>query len=208
MSRAPVGIVEQAQRLVEAARLLPVDEAARVLEQMAAMAQAAQAEVLVAAEHSGEITDTGCRSVRSFAASVLRRGVNDATLLAQLAHRLADFPQLANAYRAGRVHTGNLRTMLAWVKPCGLDVLQAHEEQLVVLATRTGPAEITEFCRQLADLNHPDRDEAKAKALGLRSVRIVRVGDLARLDAMLDPAVADQLKATLAAMTKAARRAE
>jgi hypothetical protein len=36
-------------------------------------------------------------------------------------------------------------------------------------------------------------------------VRIVRVGDLAHLDAMLDPVIADQLHATLAAMTKATR---
>jgi len=53
MSKAPVGIVEQAQHLVAAARLLPADEAARVLEQVVTMAQAAQAEILAAAERSG-----------------------------------------------------------------------------------------------------------------------------------------------------------
>jgi hypothetical protein len=208
MSKAPASVVEQGKRLVDAARLLPADEAARALEQVVTMAQAAQAEVLVAAERSGELKDSGCRSVRSFAATILRRGVNDSAAFAEAAHRLADFPKLAEAYRTGLAHTGNLRTILKWIKACGLAVLQAHEEQLVVLATMTGPKEITEFCQQLADLNHPDRDEKKAKALGLRSVRIARVGDLARLDAMLDPAVADQLKATLAAMTKAARQAE
>ncbi|MGH3368307.1 MAG: DUF222 domain-containing protein, partial [Nocardioidaceae bacterium] len=208
MSRAPVSVVDQAARLVESTRVLPADDAAKVLEQVVGMVQAAQVEILRDAERSGGLRDCGCASVRSFAATILRRGIHDAASVAQTARHLDDLPQLAAAYRAGQIHTGNLRTILNHRKPCGLAVLQAHQPQLVLLATQTGPKQITEFCQMLADLNHPDRDQAKAKALGLRSVRIVRVGDLARLDAMLDPAVADQLKATLAAMTKAARHAE
>jgi hypothetical protein len=49
MSKAPAGIVEQAQQLVAAARLLPADEAAVVLERAVTMLQAAQADILAAA---------------------------------------------------------------------------------------------------------------------------------------------------------------
>jgi len=49
------------------------DEAATVLEQVSTIAQAAQAEILAAAERSGELKDSGCRSARSFAAAILRR---------------------------------------------------------------------------------------------------------------------------------------
>jgi hypothetical protein len=50
MSTAPATVLDQAHRLVRAARLLPADEAALVLEQVATIAQAAQAEVLAAAQ--------------------------------------------------------------------------------------------------------------------------------------------------------------
>ena len=205
MSTAAEGLLEQAHRLVRDARLLPADEAATVLEQVATIAQAAQAEVLAAAERSGDLKESGCRTARSFAATILRRSSADATAVAQVALNLVAFPRLAEAYRAGLVHTGNLRTILRHLKPCGIEVLQAHEAQLLILATQAGPGEIDQFCGHLADLHRPDRDQARAKALGQRSVRIARVGDLAHLDAMLDPVIADQLHATLTAMAKASR---
>jgi hypothetical protein len=77
----------------------------------------------------------------------------------------------------------------------------------LLLTTKAGPGEVKEFCQTLADLQRPDRDQARVRALGLRQVRIVRVGDLAHLDAMVDPPAAEQLKATLAAMAKDARAA-
>jgi uncharacterized protein DUF222 len=205
MSTAPEAILDQAHRLVQDARLLPADEAATALEQVATLVQAAQAEVLASAERSGDLAESGCRTARSFAATILRRSAAEATALAQVALHLAAFPQLAAAYRAGVAHTGNLRAILRHLKPCGIAVLQAHEPQLLILATQAGPREIDQFCAHLADLNHPDRDHARATALGQRSVRIARVGDLAHLDAMLDPVIADQLHATLAALAKASR---
>jgi hypothetical protein len=68
--------------------------------------------------------------VRSFAATILRRGIHDATALADTAHHLVDFPKSAGGYRAGRIHTANLRTILKHRQACGLAVLQAHEDQL------------------------------------------------------------------------------
>jgi hypothetical protein len=180
-------LLDQANRLVGSARLLPADEAAKLLEQVVTIAQAAQAEVLAAAERSGDLKDSGCRTARSFTTTILRRSGAEATAVAQVALHLVAFPQLAAAYRAGLAHTGNLRTIMRHLKSCGLAALQAHEPQLLMLATKAGPREIDEFCRHVADLNQPDRDESRAKALGQRSVRIVRVGDLAHLDAMLDP---------------------
>jgi len=171
--------MDQAHGLVRDAALLPADEAVKVLEQVATIVQAAQAEVLASAERSGDLADSGCRTARSFAATILRRSTADASAVAQVALHLDAFPQLAEAYRGGLAHTGNLRTIVRHLKPCGLGVLQAHETQLVMLATQAGPREIDQFCRHLADLNHPDRDQARAQALGQRSVRIARVGDLA-----------------------------
>jgi hypothetical protein len=54
MSTAPAALLEQAHRLVQDARLLPADEAARALEQVATLVQAAQAEVL-AGDVSGPV---------------------------------------------------------------------------------------------------------------------------------------------------------
>lgn len=184
---------------------LPVDERAVVLERLVTRFQAAQADTLIEGERSGELSDSGRATVRSFTTGILRRSLAEASQNAAVAHRLADFPKLAAAYRVGTAHTANLRAVVAHVSSCGLEVLQAHEEALVLLATKAGPAEIYTFCRELADTVRPDRDEAKVKATGSRMVKIVRVGDLAHLDAMLDPALATQLKATLAAMAKAAR---
>jgi Domain of unknown function (DUF222) len=206
MSKAPVGIVAQAQALAASARMLPVDDAAKVLEQAITVLQAAQAQVLVEGERSGELAAaSGCRTVRSFAMSILRRSAGDASGLAGAAGHLVAFPRLAHAYAAGRVHTPNLRTIIRHVPACGLAVLQDHEDALVELATRAGPAEIGVFCQALAEVHHPDRDQAKVRAAGLRSVRITGVGDLAHLDAMLDPVVAARLKATLTATAKAGR---
>ena len=207
MSQAPATVRDQVDGLVRTVSLLPADEAAKLLEQAITSLQAAQAEILVAAERSGELRDSGCGTVRSFATTVLRRSVNDASALARLALQLVSFPKLAAAYRAGRASTPNLRMVMAHIKVCGLDALQAHEDQLLLLATKAGPGEVKEFCQTLADLLQPDRDQARVKALGLRQVRIVRVGDLAHLDAMLDPVVAEQLKATLATMARDARAA-
>ncbi|MDQ4086197.1 MAG: HNH endonuclease [Actinomycetota bacterium] len=201
MSQAPA-LVDQARRLVDCTRSLPVDEAAGVLERFATMAQAAQAEVLAEAQRSGKLRDCGVRSVRGFAASILRRSVGDASMVAQVALRLVDFPQLAEVYRDGRAHTANLRAIVEAVGCCGLEVLQAHEPALVDLAVRAGPGEIKQFCQLLADLNHPDRDEKKVRAQSGKMVRIARVGDLMHLDAMLDPALGARLKATLTAMAR------
>jgi len=198
-------MVDQAQHLVSCARLLPADAAAKALEQVATIVAAAQADILIDAERSGELKDSGCATVRTFAQTILRRSVNDASALARIAQHLVEFPKLAQAYRAGEVSTGNLRVVVDHLRPCGLAALQANEDLLVDLATRAGPGEVKQLCQHIADLHHPDRDQAKAKALGLRSVKISRVGDLAHVDAMLDPVVADQLKATLAAMAKASR---
>ena len=93
-----------------------------------------------------------------------------------------------SAYAAGRVHTPNLRTIVRHVPACGLGVLRDHEDALVALATRAGPAEVGVFCQALAEVHRPEGEEAKVRAAGLRSVRITGVGDLAHLDAMLDPA--------------------
>jgi hypothetical protein len=112
--------------------------------------------------------------VRTFAATILRRSVNDSAELSQVAHHLAAFPKLAAAYASGQIHTPNLRTIIRHRKACGLAALQAHEDLLADLAARTGPGEVAAFCQRIAEVNQPDRDEAKAKALGLRSVRIVR----------------------------------
>ncbi len=205
MSKASEQLVAQAQRLCDQARSLPVDEGAKVLEQVATMAQAAQAEVLIDGERRGDLVDTGCRTVRSFAASVLRRGPDDATKMSRVARHLACFPALADAYRSGLAHTGNLRAVLDQLPSCGLELLQAYEAELLSLVTRAGPHEIREFCAALVQTHKPDADADKVRAHGSRWVRIARLGDLAHLDAMLDPVVADQLKATVAAMAKASR---
>jgi hypothetical protein len=55
MSKAPAGVVEQAQRLAASARMLPVDDAAKALEQAITVLQAAQAQVLVDGERSGDL---------------------------------------------------------------------------------------------------------------------------------------------------------
>jgi hypothetical protein len=197
MSKAPVGVVAQAQRLAASARMLPVDDAAKALEQTIIVLQAAQAQVLVEGERSGELAAaSGCRTVRSFAMSILHRSAGDASGLAGVAVHLVAFPKLAAAYQAGWVHTPNLRTIIGHVPACGLGVLQDHEDALVELATGAGPAEVAVFCQALAEVHRPDAAEAKVRAAGLRSVRIAPVGDLARLDAMLDPPVAARLKAT------------
>jgi len=52
--------VEQAHRLVQAARLLPADEAVKALEQVTTIAQAAQAEVLAEAYRAGLPTPPTC----------------------------------------------------------------------------------------------------------------------------------------------------
>lgn len=207
MSQAPAAVADQVEHLVRTVRLLPVDQAATALEQAITSLQATQAEMLVAAERSGELRDSGCGTVRSFATTILRRPVNDASALARLALHLVAFPKLAAAYRAGSASTANLRMVMTHLKVCGLDALQAHEDQLLLLTTKAGPGEVKQFCQTLADLQRPDRDRARVRALGLRQVRIVRVGDLAHLDAMLDPVVAEQLKATLATMAKLSKDA-
>ncbi len=204
MAKASAATVTQARSLCQSLRALPADDAAKALEQIATVALAVQAEILAEAQRAGELKDCGCRSVRGYATTILRRSVGDASMLAQVALHLADFPKLAEVYRAGGAHTGNLRAIVDAVFSCGLDVLQAHEPALVELATRARPGEIKQFCQILADLNHPDREQKKVQAQSGRMVRIARVGDLMHLDAMIDPALGAQLKATLTALARQA----
>jgi hypothetical protein len=59
--------------------------------------------VLAGAETLWELKESGCRTARSFAATILHRSTADATALAQVALQLVAFPQLAEtAHRAGR----------------------------------------------------------------------------------------------------------
>ncbi|HWL98493.1 MAG TPA: hypothetical protein VNP20_14180 [Nocardioidaceae bacterium] len=81
------------------------------------------------------------------------KALEPVTTIAQAA-QAAQAEVLAEAYRSGLAHTGNLRTVVRHLKPCGLAVLQAHETQLL-LATQAGPREIDGYCRHLADHNHP-----------------------------------------------------
>jgi hypothetical protein len=101
MAAAPGGVVDQAQRLVSCARLLPADEAAKALEQVANIVSAAQADILIGAEHRGELNGSGCATVRTFAATILRRSVHDASGVARVAQHLVELPKLAAAYRTG-----------------------------------------------------------------------------------------------------------
>jgi hypothetical protein len=140
MAAAPGGVVDQAQRLVSCARLLPADEAAKALEQVANIVSAAQADILIGAEHRGELSDSGCATVRTFAATILRRSVHDASGLARVAQHLVELPKLAAAYRTGQASTATLRVVVDQLHACGLGALQANEDQLVALATHAGPA--------------------------------------------------------------------
>jgi hypothetical protein len=75
METAPAGLVEQAHRLARQARLLPADDAAKALEQAVTVRQAAQANILIEAEPSGALRDSGCAAVRSFATTILHRSI-------------------------------------------------------------------------------------------------------------------------------------
>ncbi|HWL95788.1 MAG TPA: DUF222 domain-containing protein [Nocardioidaceae bacterium] len=206
MSRAPVGMVEQAQRLVAGARMLPVDDAVKVLEQAVIVLQAAQARVLVEGERSGELVAvSGCRTVRSFAMSILRRSASDASGLAGVAVQLVALPKLAKAYDAGGCTRRTCAPSSGTCPPAGWACCATTRTRWSTCATRAGPAEVAVFCQALAEVHHPGGGEAKVRAAGSRSVRISAVGDLAHLDAMLDPAVAARLKATLTATAKASR---
>jgi hypothetical protein len=132
ISQASPTVRDQVDRLVGSVSLLPADEAAIVLEQAVTLLQSAQAEILVAAERSGELRASGCGTVRSFATTLLRRSVNDVSALAKLALHLVSFPKLAAACKTGDASTPNLRMVMANIKACGLDALQAHEDQSVV----------------------------------------------------------------------------
>ncbi|MDP9443851.1 MAG: HNH endonuclease [Actinomycetota bacterium] len=206
MSTAAAAEVERlGEQLLRAAALLPVEQRAVALERQITRLQAAQTQALIDAERSGELADSGRKTVRSFTAGILRRSQAEASQVAQVAEHLDSFPKLAAAYRDGTAHTANLRAVMAHIRSCGLQALQDHEDALLVLATEAGPHEIYTFCRLLADATQPDRDQEAVEAEGGRMVKIARVGDLAHLDAMLDPVVASRLKATLAALAKAAR---
>lgn len=206
MSTAAEAVLEQAHELVARARLLPVDEAAKALERSVTVLQAAQAELLATSERSGELKDSGCATVRSFAATILRRSPEDASQMARLALQLVHLPRLARAYREGHAHTANVRAVLSHLTSCGLGVLQAYEDALVELSTQTSPREIHHFCRELASVHRPDREGSRVAVQGGRLVRVRRVGDLAHLDAMLDPVVADRLKASLSSLVATASR--
>jgi hypothetical protein len=206
MSEAVVHpLVAQAACLLEQARGLPVDEAARVCEQVATIAQAVQAEALIDGERSGALADSGCRTVGSFARTILRRSDAEAAKIARVARHLVDLPALAGVYRAGLAHTANLRAIVEYVPRCGLAVMQDHEMQLVAVATACGPRQVHAFCQRLLEVTRPEHDRDTVTAAGLRMVRIHRVGDLAHVDAMIDPEVAGRLKTCVAAMAQAAR---
>ncbi|MPZ97399.1 MAG: DUF222 domain-containing protein, partial [Propionibacteriales bacterium] len=185
-----VDLLDQA---VDGIRLLPAGERIELLDAAVGRLQAAQATAVREAAGDGTVEASGCRTIGAYLRLHLRRDTG-AHRLVRRAVTLPELPVLAAAYATGQVCDEHVDLIGTSAAKLGVDTIARHEQTLVELCRHASTRELREALTTLSDLADPDADRTAVQALGDRSFRCRRIGDLVHVDAMVEPALGEALK--------------
>jgi hypothetical protein len=161
---------------------------------------------VAAFDSSGASVDDGASTAASWLRSMTRLGRRDASGLVHQARQLRDLTATAEALRAGSISSEHARQIAKARATSAMDAagFAPYEAVLVELATKASPDEVKAAVQQLVDLEAPERDKQLLDTLADRSLTIRPVGDLVKVDAVVDKVTAEALVAGVEALSRRA----
>lgn len=169
-----------------------------------AQLEAALLDETAAFDAAGAYAAEGSPTTASWLRAAHRLGRRDASASVHLARELRELPQTLDALRAGVISREHAAQIIKGKTTLGLDAAEfaRFESTLVALATETSPDEVKAAVRHLIELAAPDRDQQLIDALADRSFNLREVGDLVKVDAVVDKVTAAALASGVEALSR------
>ena len=161
---------------------------------------------VAAFDASGAYVEAGTPTAASWLRASGRLGRRDASGTVHQARELRDLTATSEALRAGSISRAHAIEIVKAKERSCLDAesFRRYEEILVELATHATPDEVRAAVGHLveAEAEAPDRDKELLDALADRSLTLRQVGDLVKVDAMIDKVTAAALSTGVEALSR------
>lgn len=169
-----------------------------------AQLEAALLDETAAFDAAGAFADEGSPTTAAWLRTAHRLGRRDASGLVHLARELRDLPQTFDALRAGVISREHAAQIVKGKTMLRVDAADfgRYEGTLVALAAEASPDEVKAAVRHLIETAAPDRDQQLIDALAERSFNLREVGDLVKVDAMVDKVTAAALASGVEALSR------
>jgi hypothetical protein len=179
------------------------DRIARLLRARARLDAVVYTEV-DAFDAAGGSTGEGAATAAGWLRAEQRLGRRDASGLVFQARQLRDLPVTSAALGAGTISREHATAILKAKVSTGLETrdFDPYEAILVELAEKASPDEVRAAAAHLVEAEAPDRDRQLVAALAGRRFDLVPVGDLVKVDAMIDKPTAETLLIAVEALSR------
>ena len=159
---------------------------------------------VAAFDASGAYVEAGTPTAASWLRASGRLGRRDASGTVHQARELRDLTATSEALRAGSISRAHAIEIVKAKERSCLDAesFRRYEEILVELATHATPDEVRAAVGHLVEAEAPDRDRELLDALADRSLTLRQVGDLVKVDAMIDKVTAAALSTGVEALSR------
>jgi uncharacterized protein DUF222 len=179
------------------------DRIGRLLAARARLDAVVYAEV-AAFDTAGACVDDGAATTAGWLRAQHRLARRDASGLVHQARQLRDLPATSAALTAGRIGREHATAIIKAKTTTGLigEDFDRFEAILVELAVAASPDEVRTAAAHLLDTQAPDRDAQLVEALAGRRFDLVEVGELVKVDAMIDKPTAETLLTAVEALSR------
>lgn len=157
---------------------------------------------LAAFDTAGAHADKGSPTTAAWLRAVQRLGRRDASALVHQARELRELPMTLDALRSGAISREHAVQIVKGKTSSGVVDFTPYEPVLVALAQEASPDEVKAAIGHLVEIEAPDRDKKLIDALADRSFNLREVGDLVKVDAMVDKVTAAALAAGVEALSR------
>jgi Domain of unknown function (DUF222) len=151
---------------------------------------------------AGAHADDGSPTTASWLRAAQRLARRDASALVHQARELRELPATLDALRSGVISRDHAVQIVKGKTTLGVSDFTPYEPILVALAREASPDEVKAAVGHLVETEAPDRDEKLIGALADRSINLRQVGDLVKVDAMVDKVTAAALAAGVEALSR------
>jgi hypothetical protein len=169
-----------------------------------AQIDAALLDETAAFDAAGAYADEGSATAASWLRNAQRLARRDASALVHLARELRNLPTTFDALQTGAIsseHAVQIVKAKTTLQLAAVD-FERYEAILVDLAKEASPDEVKAAVRHLIDNETPDHDKRLIEALADRSFNLREVGDLVKIDAMVDKVTAAALTTGVEALSR------
>ncbi len=168
-----------------------------------AQLEAALADELGAFDAAGAYAEEGNPTAASWLRAANRLSRRDASALVHFARQLRELPLTFDALRAGLISREHAVQVAKARTTSALDQAEfaPYEKVLVDLAKKASPDEVKVASSHVVEVEAPERDKQLIDALADRSFNLRAVGDLVKVDAMIDKVTAAALAAGVEALS-------